>query len=244
MVTTRHDEAFLAGMAWRSLHLMCRRSLARNVDVDVSGLEHVPTNGPVLIAARHFHHLFDGCAIGTLVPRHIHVLVAGDWLTRPLGQSLFARACAAARFPVVLRPAAADLRLDLRDDPARRAAYAAASGRQMRRAATDSVALLRDGHVLLVFPEGYPNIDPGLTPKVDDDAWLPFESGFVRLVALAQADGHTRVPIVPAGLAYTRGPRWHLTLRFGPPLWLDPGADRAAVAREVEASVRALSGAS
>jgi 1-acyl-sn-glycerol-3-phosphate acyltransferase len=235
------DEALVPAMAWRSLRLLCRRAIDRNVDLQVEGLEHLPVEGPVVIAARHFHHLYDGCAIGLTVPRHVHVLVAMDWLTRPAGRAVMARACGAARFPVVLRPAATIHRPELRDDPVRRDAYADTAARQLRRAVRESVELLRDGHVLLVFPEGYPNVDPGFTPKTDDATFLPFEAGFIRLVALAQRDGTTRVPIVPTGLAYTRGSRWGLTLRFDPPRWLEAGTDHNLLLAAVEARVRALS---
>lgn len=234
------DEPLLPAMAWRSLHLMCRRSLARHVDLTVEGLEHVPRTGPVLIAARHYHHLYDGCAIGTTLPRHVHVLVAMDWLQRPAARGIMARACRAARFPVVIRPGAADHRPDLRDNPAARAGFEAEASRALRRAATETVVLLRGGHVVLVFPEGYPNIDPGYTPKTGEE-FLPFEPGFARLVALAQRDGGPRVPIVPTGLAYALGPRWCLILRYGPPLFLDQTTNRFAFVREVEARVKALS---
>ncbi len=234
------DEALLPAMAWRSLHLICRRALARHVDLTVEGLEHVPRAGPVLIAARHYHHLYDGCAIGTTLPRHIHVLVAMDWLQRPAARGIMARACRAARFPVVIRPGAAGRRPDLRDNPTARAAFDAEASRALRRAATETVALLRAGHVVLVFPEGYPNVDPGYTPKTGEE-FLPFEPGFARLVALAQRDGGPRVPIVPAGLSYTRGPRWTLTLRYGPPLFLNQTTNRFAFVREVEARVKILS---
>ena len=39
------------------------------VKLTVEGLEHVPGSGPVLIAARHFHHLYDGCVLMKAVPR-------------------------------------------------------------------------------------------------------------------------------------------------------------------------------
>ena len=234
------DETLLPAMAWRSLHLMCRRTLAKHVDLTVEGLEHVPRTGPVMIVARHYHHLYDGCAIGTTLPRHLHILVAMDWLQRPAARGLMARTCRAARVPVVIRTAAADRRLDLQDNPAARAAFDAEASRALRRAAADTVSLLRGGHVVLVFPEGYPNVDPGYTPKTGDE-FLPFEPGFARLVALSQRDGGPRVPIVPAGLAYTRGPRWTLALRYGSPLFLDQAADRVAFLHDVEARVKALS---
>lgn len=236
------DESIPAAMAWRSLRRMCRAQLARHVDLSVEGLEHVPATGPVVVAARHYHHLYDGCAIGTSLARHLHILVAADWTGGARARRLLDAGAKTARWPVVLRPDAPKYRPALRDDPAARAAYEAEAARYLRRAATETVALLRGGHALLVFPEGYPTIDPSFTPKTRDDEVLPFQSGFVRLVALAQADGATRVPVVPTGLAYDRlpGDRWRLALRYGAPLTLD-GKDRTGFLRDVEARIRALS---
>ena len=35
----------------------------RRVDLQVEGLDHIPATGPVMIAARHYHHLYDGPAL-------------------------------------------------------------------------------------------------------------------------------------------------------------------------------------
>jgi putative membrane protein len=101
--------------------------------------------------------------------------------------------------------------------------------------------LLRAGLPLLVFPEGYPNVDPSYTPKTDDDEFLPFRPGFIRFVALAERDGLTRVPIVPVGLEYRRGDRWRLTIRFGPPITFAPGVDKDERVLAIEEQVRRLS---
>jgi hypothetical protein len=103
------------------------------------------------------------------------------------------------------------------------------------------VQLLRAGLPLLVFPEGYPNVDPSYTPKTDDDEFLPFRPGFIRFVALAERDGLTRVPIVPVGLEYRRGDRWRLTIRFGPPITFAPGVDKDERVLAIEEQVRRLS---
>jgi putative membrane protein len=104
------------------------------------------------------------------------------------------------------------------------------------------VGLLRAGLPLLVFPEGYPNIDPSYTPKTDDDAFLPFRPGFIRFVALAERDGLTHVSIVPVGLEYARGDRWRLTVRFGPPIAFASGVDHVEQVHAIEEQVRRLSG--
>jgi len=95
--------------------------------------------------------------------------------------------------------------------------------------------------MLLVFPEGYPNIDPGFTPKRDETEFLPFQRGYIRLVTLAAQKG-MQVPIVPAGLSYQRGERWRVHLRFGTPMFIEKGhSQEEAAAQAVEAQVRQLS---
>jgi putative membrane protein len=100
--------------------------------------------------------------------------------------------------------------------------------------------------VLLIFPEGYPNIDPHPTPKSDLDAFLPFRPGFLRMAELAERDGHTHVAIVPAGLAYAKAEgrhrrHWRAVVRYGPPLYLSDFASAEEMIRVVEEQVHALS---
>ena len=225
-------------MAQRSLHAGARVLTARRLEVEVQGLHHLPPTGPLLIAARHVHHLYDGCVLLAAAPRPLHLLVALDWAETRRTRRLMEWACATARWPVILRPER------LRAPHVRSAYRPEESVGYLRRATHGAVALLCTGHALVVFPEAYPNVDPVFTPKPNDEAFLPFRPGFVRLVARAQRDGHTCVPIVPAGLTYRRGQRWRVRLRFGPPLLLAAGTDRAdrvALVREVEAQVRVLS---
>lgn len=104
-----------------------------------------------------------------------------------------------------------------------------------------TVRLLRQGEVLAIFPEAYPTIDPHSPTRQDDEAFLPFRSGFARLVELAERDGTTHVAVIPTSLEYRRGDRWHATLRFGSPLWRADFATRAQFVRAVEQRVHALS---
>jgi 1-acyl-sn-glycerol-3-phosphate acyltransferase len=207
----------------------CRRALRRDVDLHVDGLEHVPPSGPAILAARHVHHLYDGCALVTTIPRPVAIMVALDWVRPGPQRQAMTWACAALGWPTIFRS----------DSPA--ATEGAERSRLLRRATRDAVALLRAGQLLLVFPEGYPNVDPHPTPKPDLDAFLPFRPGFVRLAALAERDGRTRVPIVPVGFSYQRGSRWSVTLRFDPPRYLDQEMAPADLARLVEERVRELS---
>jgi putative membrane protein len=241
--------------SWLALRSLARIAVGRRVRLTVEGLEHLPAGGPALIASRHYHHLLDAAVLLSAIPRPAHFLVALDWVDGPAGRRLMETACGAARWPVILR--AAELDPDARRG--RRLAYAPSEAqRYLRRGLRDARALLRQGRVLIAFPEGYPRIDPaGARPVTagPGGVLLPFGQGVVRLAALASG-GSTDVPVVPAGLAYRRlaGPpapedatwlrgRWEVVLRFGPavpPAGDGGGATGEAVAR-LEAAVLALS---
>jgi 1-acyl-sn-glycerol-3-phosphate acyltransferase len=149
-----------------------------------------------------------------------------EWATRTAG------------WPTVLRPDALAAR---GRDGLRPSVYGAGDVERMRRRALrDSVAVLVGGGALAVFPEGYPNVDPGFTPKRSADAMLPFHAGFIHVAAAAQRRLRQPIPIVPVGLEYAAGPRWRITLRCGAPLAL--GDDRDGLRREVQERVTRLSG--
>jgi putative membrane protein len=201
--------------------LAARALVARALDLHVVGLAHVPSHGPAILAARHYHHLYDAAAILASLPRQVHILIAVDWLGGGRRLAVMRRLAAAARWPIVWRPGAA--------------------WRFNREGYRLSIDLLREGRLLLVFPEGYPTIDPLGAPGVTSDGCLPFDPGFL---ALAERAGPS-VPVVPVGLWYAARPRggWTVWLRFGPPdvpSGSDSGGRRARL-QAVEAAVRRLS---
>lgn len=219
-------------MPWRFLRAGSKRLAKRRLEIVVEGQEHLPRAGPVVIAARHYHHLYDGVAFHATIHRPVHILVTVDWLKGGLGRKALVALCGSARWPAVVRT---DPFTVARTGPV----PPAVAQRVYRRAVADAVALLREGRILIVFPEGYPNVDPNPTPK-RGEAFLPFQSGFVRIARMAERSGAGEVPIVPVGLSYERGPRWRLTVRYGPPVAATD--DAAAVTAAVERRVRELSG--
>jgi 1-acyl-sn-glycerol-3-phosphate acyltransferase len=203
--------------------LAARALVRRALDLRVVGLERVPGQGPVILAARHYHHLYDAAAIMASVPREVHVLIAVDWLGRGLGLVLMRRLAAAARWPIVWR--------------------AGAAWRPNRDGYRLGLDLLRQGRPLLIFPEGYPSIDPRGGREHLPDALAPFDPGFLVLAERAGRD----VPVLPVGLWYAprAGGGWTVWLRFGQPEVASgsgPAARRARL-RAVEAAVRELSAA-
>ena len=215
--------------------VLFRSKLIQNVE----GLEHIPRSGPVLLVARHFHWYYDGHVLVRAIPRRLHIIVALDWLQSRALRLLIEFACSLPDWPIVLR--GEEFRKHKEDEPW---VYAPVLARRyLRRLMLAGVRLLRSGEMLVMFPEGYANIDPHPTPKTDLDAFLPFRRGFVRLAELAERDGKTRVAIIPAGFTYTReGDKcWHATVRFGSALFLNDFASTEQLLQAVEERVHSLS---
>lgn len=229
-------------ISWRVLRWAGSMVLFRQATIRVEGAEHIPERGPVLIVARHFHHLLDGCALVQAVDRPLHIVVGLDWIEGRLSRRVMELLCRTARWPIVLRPdhplgpkATSGPGVEARDRE-RRAV--------LRTSARETASLLGEGRGVIVFPEGYPNIDPSFTPKSGDE-FLPFQPGFVRYARIAERAGSGSVPIVPAGFAYTRAPengRWEITLRFGPAIHTHMSGSDLETVEVVERAVRRLSG--
>jgi len=216
---------------------------AGRVDMAVTGLEHMPTEGPVLLVARHYHHLFDGVVLLASIPRPLHILVSLDWAKNSYARRLMTRAATMARWPVVLRRDAQRAGADP-DRTLREKTFTAAIRRYQRSALADSVALLTQGGALVMFPEGYPNIDPHYTPKTRPEEFLPFKTGFATIAAAAEKRLGARVPIVPAGFRYTKTSRWTARLNIGAAVYLEDFASRQLLVNCMERRVAELSGSS
>ena len=215
------------------MQLGARLIATTKLDLAVEGQANVPMHGPVVLVCRHYHHLYDGVALLAQSRRHLHILVALDWIERRPLRRLMESLCRLAGWPVLLRPEVAHRSSRSAYRPAERRAY-------LRRAVEEVDDLLRSGAAVVIFPEGYPTIDPTFTPKQSVEEFLPFHAGFLRFVERAQRDGQL-VPIIPVGLAYETRDRTRLTMRFGSPVYLRQESDRARVLSEVEHHVRGLS---
>lgn len=227
------------------MRLACRRLVA-GIDLVVQGREHLPTTGPVLIVARHVHHLYDGSALIAAVPRTAHLVVALDWLDRPVGRRLMEWACATMGWPTLLRA-------EVLHQRGRSGAYRSSEVRRyMYQAANRVVQLLHAGHLVVIFPEAYPIVDPHAAAwsaaQADDRAVIdlgqmrPFRQGCVRLIEMAERRGQRRVAIVPAGLHYQHDRRWQVRLQFGAPLYRTEWSERTALLTELQERVGHLSG--
>jgi 1-acyl-sn-glycerol-3-phosphate acyltransferase len=201
------------------------------------GAENIPARGPALIAARHYHHLFDGLALFAALPRRFHIVVTIDWAENRPAKYFFTILNRLARWPTLLRSEA----LIPCDDKRRNFYTSRDVQRYNRRALKHSVDLLVEGRLLIIFPEGYPNIDPTYTPKTRPDEFLPFKAGFVNIIGAAERRLQRKVPIIPAGLHYHQGTPWIAHLNFGSPIFRDHHRDKKALIETVEQTVKTLS---
>lgn len=209
----------------------------RSCQVEVTGLEYLPRSGPVLIAARHYHHLYDAAVLLATLPRPLHFVVALDWARTRRARWLLEWACFLTIWPGLLR---ADH-------------VSAASGTMSawqshevepyaRRCVTESVKLLTAGRTLVICPEGSPAIDPE-RPNRPPESLLPFQHGFVTIARLAARTCEHPIPVVPLGLMYRQaGTRWQVQVRIGAPVLVWAHASRGDTVRTIEAAVRQLSG--
>jgi putative membrane protein len=218
-------------------HVLARGRLR----IEVTGLHHVPARGPAILVARHYHHLFDGVALHWAIPRRIHIVVTLDWATNLLTRASMGMLLRAARWPAVLR-ADALARQALRTETSGSRAFAVADlNRYQRKAIRDSVALLREGRLLVIFPEGYPNVDPHYTPKTREHELLPFKAGFAVVAAAAEKQLNRKIPLIPAGFNYTAGNKWTARLNFGEPHTTGEFSSRDDLVRSLERDVATLS---
>lgn len=243
-------EAAAANRAWTKRRSWIRRSVAQTglglytrgllvkgrVRERVRGLENVPARGATLIVARHVHHEFDGAILEQHIPRDVHIFVGLDWVERRIVRALMERLCAAVGWPVALRSGGFT-------SPAARSAFSPQETfRYLQEATRSTVELLRAGELVVVFPEGFPDVDPKGSRK-PLGRMLPFQDGFARFIELAERDSRTRVAVVPAGFSFS-GPDYRRPIaRFGEPLRRAAFPTRRAFVAEVERRVAELSAA-
>lgn len=204
-----------------------------------SGLEHIPAEGPALIVARHYHHLFDGLAFFAAIGRRFHIVVTSDWAKNKRTKWFIETLNNFARWPIVLREDAV-----ARDWNSRNPLFTSTDVRRYQlRALRQAVALLGEQRVVVVFPEGYPNVDPTFTPKTGPDEFLPFKPGFISIVACAERRLNTKVPIIPAGIHYENGHPWIGYLKLGEPIYRDKFSTKTLLINFLEREVKRLSAA-
>jgi 1-acyl-sn-glycerol-3-phosphate acyltransferase len=220
----------------KSMRLIARYLAAGKLRTISNGIENLPTHGPALIVARHYHHLFDGLTLFAAVHRHFHIVVTMDWVENRRTKFFMQSINRMARWPMLLRTDA----LQPRGNTPRSLFSSTDITRYQRRALREAVELLVEGRILVVFPEGYPNVDPTYTRKSEPDQFLPFKPGFLNILRAAEARLGAMIPIIPAGLHYEPGKLWTGYLTFGKPLYRNKTLNREGLIECLEMEVRRL----
>lgn len=228
-------------MTYHAMRVGAWALTAGRVEIAVTGLRHIPAAGPALLVARHYHHLFDGAALLLSVPRPIHIVVTLDWVKSNFVRRLMTLATHWACWPVVLRGDALKTGGAHGSKRPDKELTAAKVRRCQRRAVSDAVELLTQGRVLVVFPEGYPNIDPHSTAKTQPEEFLPFKSGFAAIAAAAEKRLGGKIPIIPGGFHYRKGSRWTVRLKIGEAVYLERFVSRQLLVDYMEQRVAELS---
>ena len=220
------------------MKVVARALAAGRLRTIAHGLEHIPRARPALIVGRHYHHLFDGLALFASVPRPFNVLVSLDWLKGPVTRWVMTQLTSFARWPVVLRSEG----LTRTGRRGRHTLFSAADVMgYRRRALRNSVQLLIERRLLVIFPEGYPNIDPTYTPKRDLAEFLPFKAGFVTIARAAEKRLREPLPIVPMGLRYRANGVYLAEVQFGKPVYRRDFRSAEELVKDIEIKVKQLS---
>jgi len=221
----------------RVMHIIARVLTGKRLKTVAQGLEHLPPQGPGIIAARHYHHLFDGLAFYAAVERRFHIVVTLDWAQDRRTKFFMSTLNTLARWPMVLRQEALD------NCPAERRLYSASDLRRYQLAALrESITLLEANRLLVIFPEGFPYIDPVFTPKTHAGEFLPFKPGFAAIAESAERVMHQAIPIIPTGIHYETGSTWLAHVSFGAPVYRRDFPSRQDFIESVADRVKRLSG--
>jgi putative membrane protein len=200
-----------------------------------SGLENIPAQGPALIVARHYHHLYDGLALFGALPRPFHIVVTIDWVRNRRMKWLMQVVNRIARWPMLIRADAL-----ARSGRSSRLFSPVDVLRYQRSALREAAHLLVKNRIVVIFPEGYPNIDPAYTPKKYPDEFLRFKPGLLSILKIAERN-NIKIPIIPTGICYRVGPCSIAYLKFGEPISSDRFSESVELIQVLEQRVKELS---
>ncbi len=180
--------------AWRRLCRLATDTFYRRFEV--SGLENLPTAGPVILCGNHVNALVDAVVVQSSCPRPIHPLARSglfhNFLLRPVLRLIQA-------IPVYRR----------RRDPA--AAHKA--GRANEDSFRRCYEVLGEGRVLLIFPEGQSHSDPRMRE---------LKTGAARIAIGSHETSGALPTVIPVGLTFTAKGRFraNVLVQYGEPVEL------------------------
>lgn len=189
-------------------------------EVETSGAENVPAEGPLLILANHHNGMIDPVLLMATTERPV----------------TFVAKAALFKIPVL-----GSFVRGLHCMPVHRGQDAGYAKEKNQALYETAVSFLRAGRALGIFPEGKSHLDPAL---------LEFKHGASRIAFDAQKEGlPVRVQLVGIHFEQTRGFRGKALVQFGPALTLeayrerhaaDPRAATAALTEDLHARLEEM----
>ncbi len=181
----------------------------------VYGLEHIPPDGPLIVASNHPSSFFEASLLGTVIRRPLHYLVRGD-VFHPRFRWLFNWT---NQIPI----------------------YRQKDGISNLRKNASSFDLtyrkLAEGHAVLIFPEAKTLLEKKLRPVQRGTAHLAFGT-------LPLMEEGSSLPVLPVGVNFTepRIPGTDVVVRFGAPFTTEKATrdDREAIERFTETLTEAM----
>ena len=210
-------------MAYRLLRFVARIALRWYYrSIEVTGREHIPATGAVILAANHNNALVDALIVASSIDREVRLTAKATLLDNPL-----TRVIVHTVGIVPLRRTA--------DEPL---ATGTVSGAARNTGAFEAiVGTLASGGVLLIFPEGLSHSAPELAP---------LKTGCARMALEAASEGVESLRIIPVGITFEdKGrPRTRVAVHVGTPIVVGhsaPSADQvAALTSALDAGLRAV----
>jgi 1-acyl-sn-glycerol-3-phosphate acyltransferase len=199
-------------VGYRKLKIVVRPALVALWRPRVTGLEHLPADGPVIIASNHLS-LADFVFLGLATPRHITFVVKGE---------AFAIGGPAGRLLTWVLRTMGQLRLER------------GAGRGAQAALDAGLGVLGEDGVLGIYPEGTRSPDGRLYKGRTGVGWLALTSGAPVVPVAMSGTGR----VLPPGAALPRLVR--VGVRFGPPVSLKEYDGRADEPRARRAATDAI----
>lgn len=160
--------------------------------ISLSGLEHIPKKGALIIAANHPSTFLDPIVVAVWLRRPVYFLANGGVFTSPFVKWLFRQLF---MIPIYRQQDSAD------------------ASQKNEQTFSACFELLAEGGALMIFPEG---------TSEDRRELRPLKTGTARIAlgALAHLPPEQDVPIVCAGINYTNPRRFQslLKLSYAPPI--------------------------
>ncbi len=215
-------EPVVEHISWLVLRRLARLTLRRPIVFRTA--QPLPS-GPAILAAQHVHHLDDGRALLATIDRPLRFLVALDWVPDRRWRRLMELLCRTAGWPTIVRPREIDRPGQIYSP--REAQRLLVGGLR------EAVRRVTAGQLLVVFPEGYPLIDPHLpTRRSETDQLAP---GAVWIARTAATRLGTSIPVYPVQLETTGSP---IVVTIGEPIVVTSRTDVALATRQLEVAVR------